>query len=93
MLIPNLIKGLHMVRDTFITRNEIAKMIAAAQVNKTGKIQRTFTEKQVIYIFKYLRRTEVWTRQSKTTYINSNSTLQVQFLSNTQLRITAKKGV
>ena len=85
-------KGYEMTRTSFITRNEIAKLIQTAQANKTGKVQHTFTEKQTIYIFKYLKRTDAWTRQSKTTYINSNSTLQVQFLSSTQIRLTTKKG-
>ena len=78
-----------MIRTSFITRTEIGNMITAAQVNKTRTAQRTFTEKETLYIFKYLRRTDVWTRISKTTYTNSNGTVQLTFLSNTQIKVEA----
>ena len=76
-----------MIRTTFIPRNELAKMIQALSVNKTKTVTRTFTEKETVYIFKYLRRTDVWTRVSKTTYTNSNHSLVIKFNNNHNITV------
>lgn len=76
-----------MIRTSFVTRVEIGKLIQTALSNKTKTTTHTFTEKQVMYIFKYLRRTDVWTRVSKTRYVNANGTVKITFLSNTQIKV------
>ena len=76
-----------MIRTSFVTRTEIGKLIQTALSNKTKTAQHTFTKKQIMYIFKYLRRTDVWTRISKTQYVNGNRTVKVTFLNNTQIKV------
>jgi len=80
-----------MIRTSFVTRSEIAKLISTAQSNKTKTATKTFTEKQVIYIWKYLKRNpKVWARISKKEYVNANRTLKLTFVSNTQIKVEVR---